>query len=88
VSNAYLRLKLSEKVGQKTRQACPECGAVMVIRQNKHDQSFFLGCHNYPDCKHTMDIPESMKLGLLGYQQLPGFGDISQVEVNHDQAQS
>jgi ssDNA-binding Zn-finger/Zn-ribbon topoisomerase 1 len=73
MSAIYLQKALSEKVGQKTKQACPECGAVMVIRQNKTDKSFFLGCHNYPDCKHTTEIPESMKLELLGFKRLPGM---------------
>ena len=77
MTNTYLQKALAEKIGQKTKQACPECGAVMVIRQNKTDHGFFLGCHNYPDCKHTTEIPESLKLELLGYKQLPGFGDPS-----------
>jgi DNA topoisomerase-1 len=69
----YLQKALTKKVGQKTKQACPDCGAVMVIRQNKNDLSFFLGCNRYPDCKHTMEIPESMKLDLLGFKRLPGM---------------
>lgn len=73
MSDIYLQNALSEKVGHRTKQACPECGAVMVIRQNKIDHSFFLGCHNYPDCKHTMEIPENMRLELLGFKRLPGM---------------
>jgi ssDNA-binding Zn-finger/Zn-ribbon topoisomerase 1 len=73
MSDIYLQKALAEKVGQKTKQSCPECGAVMVIRQNKHDHSYFLGCNRYPGCKHTMEIPESMKMELLGFKRLPGM---------------
>jgi putative DNA topoisomerase len=73
MSDIYLQKALSEKVGHRTKQACPECGAVMVIRQNKTNKSFFLGCHRYPDCKHTEEIPESMKMELLGFKRLPGM---------------
>jgi len=69
--NAHLDKTLSEMVGKKTKQACPECGAVMVIRQNKYDRTFFLGCHAYPACKQTMEIPETLRLELLGFKPLP-----------------
>lgn len=32
---------------------CPACGARMVARTNRKDQSKFWGCSNYPRCKGT-----------------------------------
>jgi len=69
--NTRLDKSLKVMVGNKTKQPCPECGAVMVIRMNKYDRTFFLGCHRYPDCKHTMEIPEALRLEILGFKQLP-----------------
>ena len=66
--------KLRAMIGKKTAQACPECGAVMVVRQNRTDRTFFLGCNRYPDCTATIEIPESMRLDLMGVAKLPGFG--------------
>lgn len=34
---------------------CPECGNAMVIKLGRRGK--FLGCTNYPDCKHTMPLP-------------------------------
>lgn len=39
----------------------------MMIRKNRNDGSFFLGCKRYPNCKHTSEIPESMTLEILGF---------------------
>ena len=57
-------------VGKKTAQSCPECGAVMVIRKNKQDESFFLGCNRYPNCRYTSQIDEAMYLDLAGYKKM------------------
>src|SRR6185436_12414197 len=37
-----------------TEHKCPECGGVMNKRWSKN--GWFLGCENYPKCKHTQDI--------------------------------
>ncbi|MBV9703346.1 MAG: topoisomerase DNA-binding C4 zinc finger domain-containing protein [Methylobacteriaceae bacterium] len=31
-------------------RTCPRCGNPTIVRQNKEDQSFFLGCMNFPRC--------------------------------------
>ncbi len=44
---------------EKLRQAYPEnpacsnCGGVMLVRVNKSTGDRFLGCSNFPKCKHT-----------------------------------
>ena len=52
---------------------CPDCGAPMVERINSHNLSSFLGCSNYPDCKHTDKLPEYVAMRRAGADQLPGF---------------
>ena len=38
-----------------TDEKCPECGHAMVIKLGRRGK--FLGCTNYPDCRHTMPLP-------------------------------
>ena len=39
----------------------------MILRKNRNNGTFFLGCKRYPNCKSTQEIPESMKLEILGF---------------------
>ncbi len=39
---------------------CDECGAPMLIRQGPRGK--FLGCSNYPKCKHTQELPEGLEV--------------------------
>ncbi|MCR5420731.1 MAG: topoisomerase DNA-binding C4 zinc finger domain-containing protein [Lachnospiraceae bacterium] len=34
--------------------SCPECGSLMIKRQSSF--GYFLGCGNYPECKHTIPL--------------------------------
>ena len=36
-----------------TDKMCPECGSVMNKKTNNETGSSFIGCSNYPTCKHT-----------------------------------
>jgi len=48
----------------KPEPYCPVCGAKMILRQPKPNQSWksFWGCGQYPDCKGTRNInPETGK---------------------------
>lgn len=72
-STKNLQVELAKVVNKKSPISCPDCGAQMLYKQNHTNLSFFLGCGRFPDCKRTMEIPESLKMQLLGYQQLPGF---------------
>lgn len=37
----------------ETIYKCPDCRAPMVIRYNQSEGKDFLGCKNFPACKHT-----------------------------------
>jgi DNA topoisomerase-1 len=45
---------------------CPECSGTLVERNNRHTNKPFLGCSNYPECKHTEEIPEAKRMEALG----------------------
>jgi len=37
---------------------CPGCEQSMVLRQNREDGSWFLGCRSYPTCKETRPLAD------------------------------
>jgi len=47
----------------KPEPFCPECGAKMVLRRPRPDQSWlaFWGCNRFPECKGTRQIDENGK---------------------------
>lgn len=55
-----------------TAKACPECAAdvYLIVKTNSKNGSQFLGCPNFPACRHTEPIPEDIKLRLLGQKRL------------------
>lgn len=57
---------------KQTDLRCPQCSADthLIIKTNRHTGSQFLGCPNYPDCRYTREIPESLKMTLRGAQRL------------------
>jgi ssDNA-binding Zn-finger/Zn-ribbon topoisomerase 1 len=59
------------KAGENTHIHCPECQeGEMIIRQNRQTDEFFLGCSRYPDCKHSQNLPEHLRLRALGQRGL------------------
>jgi len=54
---------------------CPRCvpRVKLVVRTNRANGSQFLGCPNWPECKHTQAIPEDLIMKLHGATPLPGF---------------
>lgn len=46
------KVSLVEKI--TTDKKCPKCGGLLVIKKGPY--SSFLGCENYPECKHTEPI--------------------------------
>lgn len=48
--------KISPDVEDKI---CPECGHKLIIRRGKYGP--FLGCSNYPNCKHIEKLPQKKK---------------------------
>jgi len=51
---------------------CPNCPADtrLLIKTNRHNNTQFLGCPNYPACNYTREIPESLKMQLRGAPRL------------------
>lgn len=58
--------------GTKSTISCLNCGpvVVLVVRTNKQNQSQFLACPNWPECRHTQEIPESWHMRAAGQQEL------------------
>ncbi len=50
-------------------QLCPECGAVLVLRQGRF--GMFIGCSQYPQCEHTVviDKPDETAIACPACQQ-------------------
>jgi len=46
------------KFAVPTEKVCPKCGGVMLEREGKFGK--FLACSNYPKCKYTEDMTESV----------------------------
>ena len=71
---AVRRDEMSDSKLRGTRIAitCPECGpaAKMVIRQNRETGDEFLGCSNYPDCRYTEPLPETIRMKYMGIKGL------------------
>jgi len=44
---------------EPTDQTCPDCGQAMLIRSGRRGR--FLGCSGYPKCRHTENLPDSLK---------------------------
>jgi len=42
-----------------TDRTCPDCGGGLVIRSGRRGK--FLGCSNYPKCRHTENLPDDLK---------------------------
>jgi restriction system protein len=58
----------------KLAVSCAECGRPMVVRTNSATGEEFLGCSQFPACKHTEPLPEWFRLKTAGAAMLPGFG--------------
>jgi ssDNA-binding Zn-finger/Zn-ribbon topoisomerase 1 len=69
----HFELEVAKRLGKKSAVVCPQCGAPLIYRQNRQNNSFFLGCNRYPDCTFGMDIPEDIRAEILGQSKLPGF---------------
>lgn len=55
-------------------KTCPRCAPDrMVVRRNGETGDEFLGCVNWPECKHTEPLPLDMQLRRQGAEPLPGF---------------
>jgi len=67
---------LNVRLNKKSAFACPDCGATMLYKKSSLSGEFFLGCGRFPDCRHTVNLPENVLVELSGdarNQRLPGF---------------
>ena len=56
--------------------ACPACHTGrLVVRTNRQNDSQFLACDQYPDCKHTEPMREIYRMRAMGHPELPLFED-------------
>ena len=62
--------ELTKRIGQKSPRSCQDCGATLRYRQNRENLTFFLGCGRWPECHYTEEIPESLKMSLMGQKGL------------------
>ena len=51
---------------------CPNCSAdtKLIVKRNRKSGELFLGCPNWPSCKHTLPIPEHIKMEEAGQPKL------------------
>lgn len=65
--------KLLDKV--EVNIFCPQCElpVKLIVRTNRTNGSQFLGCPNWPKCRHTQGIPTDLIMRLQGATPLPGF---------------
>ena len=52
---------------------CPDCSWPLVPRRNMETNEVFLGCSQWPACKHTKPLPEHIRLEMMGAPRLPGM---------------
>ena len=51
-------------------KACPDCGRPLVERTNHATGEPFLGCSQYPACKHSEPLPEAVRLRRAGARDM------------------
>jgi|GEM_PF-3492779 len=57
----------------KAIKKCPRCATGQLVIKTKDDNTKFLGCVEYPHCKHTEPLPLDMLLRESGAPTLPGL---------------
>ncbi len=57
--------------GKRLMVVCPDCDAPnLIVRTNRANDSQFLGCPNWPACKHTQAITQEIQMRLQGQPSL------------------
>lgn len=63
-----------ESIKPRGIKHCPRCTTGQMQTRINHDSGEqFLGCSNYPYCKHTEPLPLDVQLRAQGAPTLPGF---------------
>lgn len=66
-------------MGEPIIKRCPACLEAGIpdipLRElaNKTSGHHFLGCSRFPECSHTEEIPETIRMRRAGAPVLPGF---------------
>ena len=58
---------------EEVKKFCPDCAQPLVVRTNKAVGIDFLGCSQYPECRHTEPLPADIEARRQGALGLPGF---------------
>ena len=53
------------------KKACPKCGKDQTVRVNGEALEEFLGCSQYPECKHTDPLDEGFVLPRKPWVRAP-----------------
>ncbi len=56
LSDDLKKINLKEKEEMKTGKSCPECNGELVRKYSARTSGWFVGCSNYPTCRHTEKI--------------------------------
>lgn len=68
------RVQRPRRQGNEPTKACPRCdNGWLLARTNTHSGGQFLGCTNYPTCRHSEDVPENYRMRAMGHPELPLF---------------
>ena len=68
-------------------KTCPDCAPDrLVVRQNGDTGVDFLGCVNWPECKHTEPLPLDMQLRRAGVA--PAAGVLMSTGMDQDTVHS
>ena len=60
-------------MAEAVRKFCPDCAQPLVVRTNEAMGVDFLGCSQYPECRHTEPLPADIEARRQGALRLPGF---------------
>jgi len=64
--------------GTETTKTCIKCEQrtisprlrKLIVRTNSNNGSRFLGCSDYPRCRHTEALPQEMIMRMMGQKEL------------------
>ena len=62
-----------DELARQYPRRCPKCGAPMVIRTNRSNDSCFFACSAWPECSETARVPEYVAMRQAGVRPLPGM---------------
>ena len=64
------RRKGQAPMNQPKAKRCPMCNQPLVVRVNGKTKDEFLGCERWPECKHTEELPMSIRMRRMGVREM------------------